>query len=29
MSWMGGGDKIKEKKFLVDLERHTYISEKT
>lgn len=28
MSWMGG-DKIKEKKFLVDLERHTYISEKS
>lgn len=28
MSWMGG-DKIKEKKFLVDLEKHTYISEKS
>lgn len=29
MSLFGGNDKIKEKKFLVDLERHTYISEKS
>jgi len=29
MSWTTGGDRIKEVKFLVDLAKHTYISEKS